>query len=502
MLKIRWEAFCPVPQAAHAMANKEIFDKQKILNSETILKKGLGQKRAVLCYPNTYAVGMSNLGFQAIFGLFNTLDDVACERVFLDTNGRSLESGTPLCDFDIVLFSISFELDYPSIVSMLSAGGVNPYSRERNENAPIVMAGGAVCYYNPLPVAPFFDIILSGDGEKDFADYANTLFLPKHEAMDTLEGKEGIFIPALHLTSDMTFKDFLKCKRRIAENLDQTPIKSEIYTENTEFGSMGLVEISRGCNNRCLFCVASHSYAPYRMRSFAGLKEQFLEVLEHRKRIGLVGAAVTDHPEILSICEYILEQGGEISPASMSAKALNIDLLTLLKAGGVRSITLAPECGSEKLRKRVGKGSTKDEILFSAVENAVRVGINNLKLYFMIGVPDEEDDDVAAIARLSLAIKKEFKVNVSIGVSSLIPKPSTPFADVQFTPINELNRRLAIIRKGLKGQVNIAAESTRWSYFQALFACGDSSVADGIFKVGTDSLNQYNDWKRAFNNDN
>jgi len=481
------------------MANKDTFDRHNILNHETILKRGSGQKRAVLCYPNTYAVGMSNLGFQAIFGLFNTLDDVVCERAFLDTNGKSLESGTLLSEFDIVLFSISFELDYPNIVRILTAGGVLPYARERSENAPIVMAGGAVCYYNPLPIAPFFDIILCGDGEKDFTDYANPLFLPKNEAFSALEGKDGVFIPLLHLAPDMTFKDFLKRPRRIAEDLDQMPIKSEIYTEYTEFGNMGLVEISRGCNNRCLFCVASHSYAPYRMRSFVGLKEQFPEILEHRKRIGLVGAAVTDHPEILSICEYILEQGGEISPASMSAKALNLDLLTLLKKGGVRSITLAPECGSEELRKRVGKGSTTDEILYKAVENAAKVGIHNLKLYFMIGVPGETDEDVAAIARLSLAIKKEFKINVSMGVSSLIPKPSTPFADVCFTPVNELNRRLAIIRKGLKGQINIAAESTRWSYFQALFACGDASVADGIFEVGVNNLSQYNDWKRAFN---
>ena len=319
----------------------------------TIRKDPGGKMRVALLYPNRYEVGMSNLGFQTVYRLLNAREDVVCERAFLPaeirahTTLRTLESDYRLSEMDVIAFSVSFELDYVNIPRMLRLGGVEPFAAQRQ--GPMVLAGGATLSYNPEPIAPFLDMAVIGEVEEVLDPLLEALRGASEEAAHgMLAALPGVYLPADGPTPTA---------RLAVRDLNAVPVYNQIFTEHTEFGSMGLVEIARGCPYGCFFCIASHVYRPARWRDLAGLLPVIARGLEHRVRVGLIGASVTDHPQIVPLCEEILRRGGQPSPASMRAEALSDDLLALLAAGEVRTITLAPEAGRESLRRQVGKSS-------------------------------------------------------------------------------------------------------------------------------------------------
>ncbi len=341
-----------LPSARYTVGMAKL-SRERYLGDErgTIYKDPGGKMRIALLYPNTYEIGMSNLGFQTIYRLLNAREDVVCERAFLPeairphTVLRTLESDYRLSEMDVIAFSVAFELDYVNIPRMLRLGGVEPFTEQRH--GPLVLAGGATVSYNPEPIAPFLDVAVIGEAEEVLESLVNALHGASEEAVHTaLAALPGIYLPA----------DGAQPTARLAVcDLDAVPIYNQIFTEHTEFGNMALVEIARGCPYGCLFCIASHIYKPARWRSLEALLPPIARGLEHRRRVGLIGASVTDHPQILPLCEEILRRGGQPSPASMRAEALSDDLLALLAAGDARSITLAPEAGRESLRRRVGK---------------------------------------------------------------------------------------------------------------------------------------------------
>jgi len=438
----------------------------------TIRKDPGGKLRVALLYPNTYAVGMSNLGFQTVYRLLNAREDVVCERAFLpeaigpDTTVRTLESDWPLSEMDVVAFSVSYELDYVHIPRLLRLGGVEPFAAQRQ--GPLVIAGGATISYNPEPLAPFLDAAVIGEAEEVLTPLVDALQVAvREESLQALAAIPGVYLPA---------DGPAPVARLAVRDLNITPIYNQIFTEHTEFGHMALVEVSRGCPYGCLFCVASHVYRPARWRDLDTLLPSFARGLEQRKRIGLIGASVTDHPQIVPICEEILRRGGQPSPASMRADALTDELLALLATGEVRSITLAPETGCEPLRRRVGK-KLSDESLFAAAERAHRAGIPQLKLYFIVGLPGETPDDVAAIPELALRLAKETGMRVSLGCSAFVPKPGTPFARQPMAPEREVRKKLEVIRRGLRGRMEFTHESTRWAFWQAVLARGGRELA-------------------------
>lgn len=449
---------------------------------ETIRKDPGGKLRVALVYPNTYAVGMSNLGFQTMYRLFNARPDVVCERAFLPEDGgpaRTLESDSPLRAMDVVAFSVTFELDYPNIPRILRQAGIKPFAAQRHR--PFVLAGGPTMSYNPEPVAPFLDAAVVGEADHLTSPLIDALLAGE----DALAALPGVYLPA---------RGAIPTARLMVGNLDAAPVYNQVFSPHTEFGEMALMEVSRGCPYGCRFCVASHVYRPARWRSLEALLPQIERGLRFRKRVGLIGASVTDHPQILELCEAILARGAEVSPASMRADALTDDLLRALARGGVRTITLAPEAGTEALRKRIGKGQLKDAALFIAAERAVRAGIPNLKLYFIVGLPEETREDVAAIPALVSQLA-ETGLRVSVGCSALVPKPGTPFARIAMAPEREIKAKLDLLRKALRGTAEFTHESSRWSYWQAVLARGDREQAAALARIadGPDTPARWSD---------
>lgn len=438
----------------------------------TIRKDPGGKLRIALLYPNTYAIGMSNLGVQTLYRLLNARPDVVCERAFLPADSsssaslRTLESDTPLRAMDVLAFSVSFELDYPNIPRMLRLAGIAPFAAERQ--GPLVMAGGATVSYNPEPIAPFLDLAVIGEAE-DILDPLIDALHASHtaETLEDLAALPGIYLPALGTPP---------IARLVVDDLNREPAYTQVFTPRTEFGTMGLVEVGRGCPYGCLFCVASHVYRPARWRSLAALLPVIERGLMHRRRVGLIGASVTDHPDILTLCDEILRRNGQPSPASMRADALTDDLLGLLARGGVRSITLAPEAATETLRRQTGKRLT-DAAILAAAMRARAAGISDLKLYFIIGLPGETDEDVAGIPALVQRVAEASGMRISVGCSVFVPKPGTPFARQAMISEREARRKFETLRRGLPRRTTFTHESARWAYWQAVLARAGREMA-------------------------
>jgi radical SAM superfamily enzyme YgiQ (UPF0313 family) len=476
-----------------------------------------GRLRVALAFPNTYYVGMSSLGYQTVYRLFNELDDVVCERVFLPPKQElkaqlesrtpllTLESQTPVGDFDILAFSISFEWDYTNIVSMLRLAGLPPRAEARSARHPLVVVGGAVTFVNPEPLAPFADVIAAGEGEilipalTRVARAAND----RDELLRALASERGFYIPSFYdvrYATDGSIAAFEPrsgtgappvVKKAAVKSVDRfDPPSTSIFTPETEFGSRFLVEVVRGCANLCRFCWAGYNYLPVRAFPADRILQLAQEARAHAGRAGLVSIALCDHPEIERILTGLLEMGYSISPASLRLDDLTEPIVQLLHKSGERSITIAPETGSDRLRRVINKTVTNDEIL-AATDLIFANGIDNLKLYYMIGLPTETDDDLVAIRDLTIGMRdvmlKHGRQRGQLGrivgsVNPLIPKPGTAY---QWLPMEDpavtdaKGKRLRQLLAGLDN-VYFNIKSERHSYYQALLSIGDRRVAPTI----------------------
>jgi radical SAM superfamily enzyme YgiQ (UPF0313 family) len=476
-----------------------------------------GRLRVALAFPNTYYVGMSSLGYQTVYRLFNELDDVVCERVFLPAKQElkaqlesrtpllTLESQTPVGDFDVLAFSISFEWDYTNVVTMLRLAGLPPRADARTAQHPLVVVGGAVTFVNPEPLAPFADVVAAGEGElliPTLARIAGTAN-DREELLRALAAERGFYIPSfydVHYDAGGSITAFepragtgappvvKKAAVKTVDRLD--PPATSIFTPDTEFGSRFLVEVVRGCANLCRFCWAGYNYLPVRAFPADRILELARQARPHAGRAGLVSIALCDHPEIERILTGLLDLGYSISPASLRLDDLTEPIVRLLRKSGERSITIAPETGSDRLRRVINKTVTNDEIL-SATELIFANGIDNLKLYYMIGLPTETDADIVAIHDLTVQMRdvmlKHGRSRGQLGrivgsVNPLIPKPGTAY---QWLPMEDpavtdaKGKRLRHLLAGLDN-VYFNIKSERHSYYQALLSLGDRRVASTI----------------------
>jgi len=471
--------------------------------------------RIALAFPNTYWVGMSNLGFQTIYRLFNAEDDIVCERFLLPPKQQlaelaaakapllTLESQTPVGDFDVVAFSVSFEWDYVNVLTLLRLAGIPRYAADRTARHPLIVVGGAVTFVNPEPLAPFADVIAAGEGEALVPGLRRAFDAASDRAdlLRLLAAERGFYVPAFyepHYAPDGALAGYhtaadapmpiRKAALKTTEAVD--PPATSIFTPDTEFGSRFLVEVVRGCANLCRFCWAGYNYLPVRAFPADRILDLASRARTHANRAGLVSIALCDHPEIDRILARLHEMGYGISPASLRLDDLTEPIVRVLRASGERSITIAPETGSDRLRRVINKTVTNDEILDRA-DLIFANGIENLKLYYMIALPTETDEDLVAIRDLTLQLRERMlkyarpkgRVGRIVGsVNPLVPKPGTAY---QWLPMERdalIDRKIKRLRALMADIDNVFfnIKSERHSYYQALLSLGDRRVAPAI----------------------
>jgi len=509
---------------------------QSLLASEegTVVKDWGGRVSIALVYPNTYAVGMSNLGFQTIYTHLNALPEAVCERVFMpdpedaDEQARteaapfSLESLRPLGDFDVIGFSVTYEGDYINVVRMLRMAGIPARAEARDPEHPVILMGGVCAFSNPEPLAPFMDLIAVGEGEELVGELVSAYRAagvrgePGQRArfLAAARGLGGVYTPGAYVArygDDGTLlatepvlpeAPAVIAKRRLPA-VDRFETISTIKSPKAEYGHMELLEVGKGCGRGCRFCLEGQVYRPVRHRSLDALKESVARIAKTGKRVGLVGACVSDYPWIGDLMKELEAQGVEVSISSLRADSLSEDLVASLARGGHRTLTIAPEAGTERLRQAIRKPITDAQIL-AACESIRRHGIPNLKGYFMIGLPGETTADVEAIPGLAARMLERLKAlapdghpfgKLTLSISSFVPKPWTPFQWAPFERHGDLEAKLDIIKAAARRlpHVRVLHENPREAGLQALLARGDRRVADFVeLAAELDG-----DWRRA-----
>ena len=523
------------------MSKKIIESYQKKLATEEgyVIKRG-AQLRIALCYPNTHAIGMANLGFQSVYEIFNNIHDVSCERVFLPDEQEmreyeksrtpllSLETQTPVCDFDVIAFSISFETDYLNMAQMLRMSGVSVWSKDRTHHDPLVIMGGAASFLNPEPIADFTDVIAVGEGEILVHQLVDAIFEgeSKDEILLALARRgRGFYVPSLYEViyyDDGTINDYIpleegvprrvgralaaenpkegslrRAKRRgwtdVVEKLLEPDVfapSTSIWSPTAEMGERFLIEISRGCSQGCRFCWAGFNYWPPRVVPARDILTKAREWREKTNKIGLVSTAVCDHPEISEILRGLREMDYRISVSSLRLDQISDELLDALVESRDQQIAVAPETGSDRLRKVINKNLTNDEIveICGAVFDR---GMLTVKLYLMVGLPTETDEDLEEMIVLVERIKnrmleagKKFGRAGKIipSLNGFVPKPNTPLQWDAICDGKELKRRLKWVCKNLSRipNVEVRAMSARIAHEQALFSSGNRTIAKVI----------------------
>lgn len=498
------------------MAGKKIIDKIEILLSMekgTIRKDPGGKINICLVYPNTYHIGMSNLGFQGIYTLLNNRPDVVCERAFLPDEEDmeeysrtgaeilSFESKRPLSRFEIIAFSVSFENNYPNILKILEMSRIPFRVKHRKDIHPLIIMGGICAFFNPEPVADFFDICFTGEAEEMLME-----LLDAYKGSKTREGLyksasniEGLYLPGFYRVSYSSDGSILKrvtlggapekVRRRFVKDISKSGLKPSIITSETEFSGRYLVETMRGCPWDCRFCVTGYVYKPVRKKDYETLKSEIESASALTKKIGLIAPSLTDYAHAR---DALCIEGVNFSITSLRASKKSAELIQYLR--GHKSVSIAPEAGTQRLRNVVNKRISEEDILETS-GLILAEGVENLRLYFMVGLPTEDEKDIEGIISLVKKIRGVSpKGNLVLTLSTFIPKPFTPF---QWHPMEKMaivKERLKLIKRALmqlKG-VKVFHDVPKYAYMQGLFSMGDRRVSDVLERmVKTD------DWRKA-----
>ncbi len=498
---------------------------KNILENETgYVKKIWGKDNTVcLVYPNHYRIGMANLGFQTVYQLLNAQPSFLCERAFLSVSGNearcvsgtagifSLENQKALTEFDILAFSISFENDYPNILKIMDDAGMPLRSADRSEKYPLILGGGIAPTLNPEPLADFFDLFVLGEAEDilpvfcRFFEASRRLGQRREQFLkDAQKQLHHVYVPGLydvHYSPERKITSVVPREAGLPEKIKVEPVndinafrtQEVISASCTEMEDMFLVEVNRGCAHGCRFCAASFIYRPVRFRGIAEMIGAIHDGLTRKNKIGLVGTAVSDHPDIPAVCRYIIAHKGRAGLGSLRIDRINEEMVGLIKANGIETVALAPEAGSQKMRDTLKKKISEDQIM-CATGLLAEHGIANIRLYFMIGLPREEESDIDAIigltkkiqhhVRLRFGGKKQFR-RVTLSINQFIPKPATPFQWVPLLDVHIAGKRIKKIKEAFRKDksVRVIHDVPKWNYVQALLALGDRRVGEILLAV-------------------
>ena len=490
------------------MNRKDLIDRLQELykdeDSRVTVNPHAGQKVAIV-YPNTYFVGMSNLGLHIIYEEINLRNDSVCERIFLPekkeleaydktkTPLMSVETQRPMHQFDVVAFDVTFEMDYFHIPLMLRHGRVPIMGKDRTEFDPIVIAGGPCATFNPEPFADFIDAFIIGEGEGIVTAVLERIRKgrengeSREETISSLAQIDGVYVPVLYTPQYDDNKRFVGYD--IAEGAPKTirrhfePLTSGgetvIATNFTEFGAMYIIEVARGCGRHCRFCMAGYCFRVPRVRLLDILKEGVDRAEKLGKKVGLMGAAISDYPEVDELVTYIRSKDMRYSCASLRADSLTQAVVDGLADSGQKTITIAPETGSERLRRVINKGISEEHLQNAATLSA-KSGIQHMRLYIMIGLPTETDEDIEAIVGLAERTQAHMaevgcKGRLTLSINPFIPKPFTPFQWMAMDHQKTVEKKLQYIKKALQKnrRIEVLVESPKEAYIQGVLARGD-----------------------------
>lgn len=503
----------------HPLGRQRI--EQRLAREQGHVQKHDPKWRIGLAYPNHYYFGMSNLGFQTLYRIFNEGSSVSCERLFLPEDDllpqmapgslATYEHLTPVTGLDCVAFSISYQNDILNLIPMLHLLGLASLAEERQDSDPLIIAGGPALTINPEPAARLLDAIVIGEGEEVAGDILALIQsgMTKKEQLLALSRLPGVYVPSLypnhyqqraHATKanqgfglvsgqpNGKVQDFEFIQRLVVKDPDLGLAQSQVLTEETEFGDLFLMEVQRGCQWGCRFCAAGFMYRYPRYQPQVQLQQRIDAALKQRPKLGLIAGDLLGYQGIGEILKYIDERGGAFSPSSVRLNAFTPEIIHYLKKSGNRTIAIAPEAGSERLRRSLNKTFTQEEITSAAVQLA-EGGIHNIKLYIMIGLPTEDEDDIEELCELTVATRRALSTyakksgkmpQLTLSVSPFVPKPSTPLQYEGFAGIKTLKSTAQTIRKTLMphGHIKMTGESVLDAYIETLLSRGDRQVSE------------------------
>ncbi len=448
---------------------------------------------------------MSSLGFQAVYRAWNAIDGAFCDRAFLPDEAGQVErmlagrqrltgfdTGRPVGEFDLIGVSLAYELELPGLIRCLQLAGLQPLAADRDRRDPPVVLGGPLSFSNPLPAYPFADVVVLGEAEGVITELLRVWMqcAEKAELLEAARGLPGVVVPALDGPRVVP----------LARAPDQDlPARSAFITPDTELTDMFLIEPERGCHRPCTYCVMRRPESRDALLAGGGMRlvtpERVLELVpEQARRVGLVGAAVTDHPRIKEVIGGLVESGREIGISSLRADRLDDELAALLRQGGYRTLTTAADGASERLRKEIRR-QTRAKHLLRAAELVRDHKFRELKLYMMLGLPSETDADVDELAELSLQLRSVARVSLSI--APFVSKRNTPLGGLPYAGIKTVERRITRLKKALKGKVKVRPTSARWAWVEHRLAQAGVEGAQAAL-AATAAGGAYGDWKRAF----